>query len=294
MCFVLRISGIFEYNIFMRDTTVSLPKAESVIIKIKNDPSRYTDVVKILHAKDFFNQIWELKQLFDPTTSEYPIKSAKKANEHYMTAYYGIRDSDRDAKFNQLVYELRRDYGLSTHYERLIHKLIFTGLVEDGDYKKAYYTTLNKYYSDDPDDFEQVDVIVVHQGTRTEDLDKPLREFLNLYEVKTKTGKSFLPNDIKAPPDYLKPYISESQYNKYAVDAYRQIEMYYPYYQLYVLENKTPQQLALREMGISKQRFSELKKSSLDEDEIEVMKISDLSKSISEGITRIKKLISSD
>lgn len=294
MCFVLRISGIFEYNIFMGNTKVSLPKAESVIIKIKNDPSRYTDVVKILHAKDFFNQVWELKQLFDPTTSEYPIKSAKKANEHYMATYYGIRDSDRDAKFTQLVYELRRDYGLSTHYEHLIHKLIFTGLVEDADYKKAYYTTLNKYYSDDPDDFEQVDVIVVHQGTRTEDLDKPLREFLNLYEVKTKTGKSFLPKDIKNPPDYLKPYISESQHNKYAVDAYRQIEMYYPHYQLYILENKTPQQLALREMGISRKQLGELKESDVHEDMVVAMKVSDLAKGISEGIIRIKKLISSD
>jgi hypothetical protein len=284
---------IFEYNIVMGDTTLSLPKVESVIIKIKNDSSRFTDVVKIIHAKDFFNQVWEIKQLYDPS-SEYPIKSAKKANEHYINTYYGIRDSKKDAKFTQLVYELRKNYGLSTHYERLIHKLIFTGVVEDGDYKKAYYTRLNKYYSDDPDDFEQVDVIVVHQGTRTEDLDKPLREFLNLYEVKTKTGKSFLPNDIKNPPDYLKPYISESQYNKYAVDAYRQIELYYPYYQLYVLENKKPQQLALKKIGISRKQLGELKKSDVHEDMVVTMKVSDLAKGISEGITRIKKLISSD
>lgn len=292
MYFVLRIYMDFGYNIVMSISGNTMPRPEVVIIKIKNDPGRYTDVVKVLHAKDFFRKVWELKQTFDPT-DEYPITDRKKALSHFNEKYWGTLESDYKNKFPRLIYDLRQDYGLSPHYERLIHKLIFTGVIEDTDYKKAYYTTLPKYYSNDPDDFEEIDVIVLHQGTRTEDLEKPLREFLSFYEVKTKTSNSLMSKGVSEMPDSIKSYILDSRYNKaLSYTPIIEIEKYYPYYQRFVLFGDKPLDMALKAKKLSKKFYLKTKKEPTDEDKYLLDDIKSEAKSISHAIARIKKLIS--
>lgn len=268
------------------------PKPEEVVIRIEDDPGRYTDVVKIIHADGFFDKVWDLKQWYDPDYS-YPVLDSQEASDHFKTAFYGVQDSQKHTSFKRNVSELRQIFGLSTLYERLIHKLIFTGVVEDNDYLKAIYKTMPLYYSDDPDDFEEVDVIVIHQGTRTGDLEQPLREYLNLFEVKTKTGRSFSPDNIKDAPEYIKPYLLDSRYNKHAVDAFNDIEKYYPHYQAYILHGSKPLDLVLRDRNLSRDQYKKIKASNEDEDQDLVTDIRNDAKSISEGIGRIKELIAS-
>lgn len=270
------------------------PKVEEVVIKIKDDPGRFTDVVVALHAKGFFDSIWKLRSEYDDYES-YPIMDAKTANDHFRQKYSEIQnDQRRDKSLSRDIEDLRHNFHLSTHYEQLILKLILTGVIEDSDYRKAYYTKIPVQPVDGTYS-EELHAIIIHQGTRREDLEAPLRTYLSQYEVKTKTGKTLRPTEIADVHEFERAYlgIMPSDYNPYVIDGFSGIEEYYEHYRQKVLSGANPQQLALKHLGYSQQLYNEAKatKESNNESYKIYEEVRLIAKSISEGIHRVEKLL---
>lgn len=164
------------------------------------DDGRFTDVALLVDRDDFLNKVITLRKKYaDKYKVNLPINDYLAVNEELLN------------KVKHDAEHLRRRFNRPLHFLRVITKSILNGVVEDGDYSKAFLE--RKALSTFTDRKGAPDIkysIVIFPGTRKKDVDQVFFQFSEEIKanigLKTKTDKGTLLHGYWYDPYFRKPF----------------------------------------------------------------------------------------
>lgn len=149
-------------------------KYRFIDIKIK-DLWEYTDVALLVDKKSFLEVVEALRNKYK-LNYDYPLTDTDKI--YFDFEYKFFNDEKLKAEFYSDVEKLRKKYKLPPHFSMVIKSAIIYGVVKESDYKKAYLE--EQVITPLREEYEIPDIkycIVIHPGTRKQDVEKVFDEF---------------------------------------------------------------------------------------------------------------------
>lgn len=219
-----------------------------------SDPAKYTDIAFYVDNTGFIENIEEARNILN-LYYNYPLN---KQDEKTVDDF--IRDklyrSELRKRYDEEVEKIRKRFSMPPHFRNVIFHSILYGAVYDGSYEKAYLEKKEIAPIQNPNEIPDLQYnIVIHAGTRKEDVKKVFEEFQKEVEVNLLGVKG---TDIdKNHPAYHFGYWHDFSLNK-PMDVRNQIA---PYQTLYrrCKNGETPLDIALDNLHITKEEYNKAK-----------------------------------
>lgn len=184
-------------------------KNASIFIEINiEDDGRFTDVALLVDKDDFLNEVFNLRK-----------KYANKYKIDLPTNDYSVVNEDLLNEVKHDAEHLRRKFYRPLHFLRAITKSILNGVVEDGDYSKAFLERKELFIHKDHEGTPDIKYsIVIFPGTRKKDVDQVFFQFSEEIKanmgLKTKTDKNILLHGYWYDPYFRKPFDTKTSIRK--------------------------------------------------------------------------------
>jgi hypothetical protein len=221
-------------------------KQEPGFIQIeKMDLGNFTDVA-LLVDNIYFREEVERMRLKYKHLYDFPLKD-KKVIDDFVTKR--IIDQKLKGQFEADLERIRKYFDRPCHFLPVIESSVVYGFVCGSDYSKAYLEEQETFPDDNPDSIpDKKYCIVIHAGTREDDIIRVFREF----EMKKKIHFKGVGN--KTRNDNL-GYSVDFSFQKMK-DTFGSIEDIHNWY----ISGKKPLEIALEEKGYTPKEFIDLRK----------------------------------
>lgn len=231
-------------------------------IQIK-DLGEFTDVALLVDNDYFLDEIEEMRTMYE-LHYDFPAQDSSLADDFERKMY---PNSELRKSFDVDVEKIRKHFERPPHFKRAIEAAIIYGIVVDGIYSKAYLEEQELFSTEDPDEIpDKKYSIVIHAGTREDDVIRVLREFKEKVRINNRGSEEERIN-------YKFGYWADLSLQKMS-DTLGAIDTIRSWY-IRTKNGEKPLQIALEELGYTEKKYKEFKEKVkiLDQPNIDLLEL---------------------
>lgn len=229
-------------------------KYRFIEIKISN-PGKYTDVATFIDNLNFIDEIESARSLFK-LHYDYPLnKDDTEKVSLYEQNIISTSDKSLLNKFKNEVERIRKQFKAPPHFRDVIGAAILYGTVYDATYEKAYLEEKTICPIEDPNEIPDMQYnIVIHAGTRIEDIEKVFKKYREKVDVNLQGSKG---KDIKNHPAYGYGYWHDFSLNT-SFDTRSEIIKMQQLYRRRI-NGESPLAIALKNLNLTTDEFNKIR-----------------------------------
>ena len=143
---------------------------------LTEDLGEYTDIALLVDKESFLEKIEGIRSKYH-LNYDYPVSDVEKI---YFEFGYKLLTKEHKLKyeFSSEVEKIRKNFSMPPHFTKVIESSIIYGVVGESDYSRAYLE--EQIITPLKNPYEIPDIkycIVIHAGTRKEDIERVCNEF---------------------------------------------------------------------------------------------------------------------
>jgi hypothetical protein len=152
------------------------------------DSGIFTDIALLVDRLDFISEIEQTRSKYGELNYAYPLSKTDAETVSNNFEYKMFKDKQLKERFDSDVERIRKLFKRPPHFREIIAASIMYGRVIN--YSKAYMEKQEITPTEDPDDIPDIKYcIVIHSGTRLQDIEKVFNKFKEEVRINFKASE---------------------------------------------------------------------------------------------------------